>query len=772
MERWMDILLLLGCLALVLAAWTAADTAYAGPPSGPAWARNLPVYETSLDLATPTGKFREFEERVDALKDLGIGIVWFLPVFPRSGNPSDKPPSDSPYCVRDYYEVNPRHGTKEEFRHLVDAIHARGMYAIMDWVPNHTSWGNDLIKTHPEFYKKGPDGRIVHPEPWKDVAQLDYANRELWEYMYQARKYWITQFGVDGFREDVAEAVPLEHWQWLRPKLDALKPVFMLAEADTPRLHPAFDMTYDWTSQVFFYMVARGTWPASSLDRMLDDESLKFPAGAIRMRHLTNHDMSYMQYAWDNRAHLDKNEYEFLEKVPLKEKYKGGDRAFAVLCATLPRGKPMIWNGQELGILAGTPKLKWEDNPYVAFYRALLHAYRRNPAMVEGDFVRIATSRPDAVYAFRRQAGENRVVVAVNLTDKAQQAALEVGGAAGAYTELFAAQGKTLAARENLDLEPWAYRVYVSGTPREGEKNTDWLRNAGYGVFMHFLPGDAKGLALMDKFDVEALARQLESLGAKYFVITLGQNSGYFNSPNAAYGRFTGYAPGERCSSRDLPLDLYRALHARGIKLMLYLPCQTPNADRRAQKAFGLREGPADQPIDVPFARKWAEVIQEWSGRYGDKVAGWWFDGGYKHVGFNEAMARLYADAVKHGNPNAIVTFNPGVQLVRHTQAEDYTAGELNDPFDVVPASRWVAGSQWHALTFLGSTWSHRDVRHPTERWSRWVSSVVAKEGVVTLDMGPNWDSQAGPIGALAEAQMAQVKAIKAAVESIRNHRE
>ncbi len=297
--------------------------------------------------------------------------------------------------------------------------------------------------------------------------------------------------------------------------------------------------------------------------------------------------------------------------------------------------------------------------------------------------------------------------------------------------------------------------------------NTDWFRDARYGVFMHFLPGDAQGLARVAEFDVAALAGQLEAMGARYFVLTLGQNSGYFNAPNAAYDRRTGYAAGERCAVRDLPLALWEALAPKGIRLMLYLPCQTPNQDRRAQKAFGLREGPADQPIDLAFARKWAEVIQEWSDRYGEKVAGWWFDGAYAHVRFNEEIAQVYAQAVKHGNPRAIVTFNPGVKVIRWTHAEDYTAGELNEPFDSIPAARRLEGSQWHALTFLCSSWSGRETRYPAGRWASWVAAVVAKEGVVTLDMGPNWDPRAGPIGALAEEQVAQVNAIKARVARI-----
>lgn len=285
---------------------------------------------------------------------------------------------------------------------------------------------------------------------------------------------------------------------------------------------------------------------------------------------------------------------------------------------------------------------------------------------------------------------------------------------------------------------------------------SDWLNEARIGAFMHFLPGDPASFAKVNDFDVDALADQLEAMGARYFVFTLGQNSGWFNAPNAVYDRVTGYRTGERCSERDLPLELSRALHAKGIRLMLYLPCQTPNRDARAQRAFGLAEGPKDQPIDLAFARRWAEVIHEWSARYGDKVGGWWFDGGYAWVGFNEDIARVYSEAVKSGNPQAIVTFNPGVGLKRHTQAEDYTAGELNEPFDVVPGGRWVDGSQWHALTFLGTTWGRRDVRYPTERWQAWFRKVAEKGGAVTLDMGPNWDPHAGPIGSFAEDQARQ----------------
>ncbi len=298
------------------------------------------------------------------------------------------------------------------------------------------------------------------------------------------------------------------------------------------------------------------------------------------------------------------------------------------------------------------------------------------------------------------------------------------------------------------------------GSAQPAPSRADWLKEARFGVFMHVLPASADDLAKLERFDAEGLATQIASAGGRYLVLTLGQNSGYFNAPNAAYDRITGYAPGERCATRDLPRDLHRALQARGLRLMLYLPCQAPNQDRRAQNAFGLAAGPKDQPIDAHFARQWAEVIAEWSTRYGDAVSGWWFDGGYDSVRFDEEIAGIYAEAARKGNPAATVTFNPGVSLKRHTRAEDYTAGELNEPFGFVPTSRFVDGSQWHALTFVGSHWGARDTRFPAERWREWFEKVVAGGGAVTLDVGPNWDPKAGPIGSIAEAQLAQLRAV------------
>lgn len=315
--------------------------------------------------------------------------------------------------------------------------------------------------------------------------------------------------------------------------------------------------------------------------------------------------------------------------------------------------------------------------------------------------------------------------------------------------------------RRVIVLGSWLAASAAPAAAGECNPATDWMAEAKVGAFMHFLPGEGT-FGLVERFDVACVAEQLAGAGARYFVFTLGQNSGYMNAPNATYERLAGMAPNARCAKRDLPMELAGALKPHGIRLMLYLPCQTPNRDVQAVKAFGVSAEPLnkDRKIDLAFAHKWAQVIQEWSDRYGDSVSGWWFDGGYQWVGFNDAIAAVYAQAAKHGNPKAVVTFNPGVSLKRWTAAEDYTAGELNEPFAAACEGRWLEGSQWQVLTYLGRTWGKRDTRFGDGQWASWVAAVTSKGGCVTVDLGPNYDAAAGPVGAFAGEQLRQLKAI------------
>ncbi|MDO4557443.1 MAG: alpha-L-fucosidase [Planctomycetia bacterium] len=309
-------------------------------------------------------------------------------------------------------------------------------------------------------------------------------------------------------------------------------------------------------------------------------------------------------------------------------------------------------------------------------------------------------------------------------------------------------------------------RVEKWNAPDTRRVDTDWMAEAGCGVFMHFLPGTPEQFAMVDRFDVETLADQLEQIGTKYFVFTIYQNSGWLNAPNVEYDRVLGRKAGDRCAKRDLPMELAGALAKRGIRLMLYVTAQTPNRDPAAQRAYGLKEGAADQPIDVRFAEKWADVFREWSDRYGDKVSGWWVDGCYEWVNFNDEIGEIYSESLRHGNPHAIVAFNPGV-LRNEWATSDYTAGEVNEPLAITIDGRFTVdvGHQRHFLTFLGNAWGRTECRYTSEQWIGWITKIRAQSGAVTLDAHSNMDPALGPIGTLRQEQLEQLKAISAGVK-------
>jgi len=311
--------------------------------------------------------------------------------------------------------------------------------------------------------------------------------------------------------------------------------------------------------------------------------------------------------------------------------------------------------------------------------------------------------------------------------------------------------------------------VTLSLTPVLGAERTDWFHEARWGVMTHYLgapPSSSGGAELtaemwnrqVDAFDAEGLANQLASTGAKYLLFTIGQNSGHYCAPNATYDKLVGITP-SKCSRRDLVADLGEELKKRDIRLLVYLPSGAPAADVEARKKLGWRWGHAGgwqlpgEPVGgrlVEFQRKWEAVIREWSLRWKNDVSGWWIDGCY----FADEMYRFddepnfasFAAALRAGNPEAIVAFNPGVRVpvVVHTKHEDYTAGEVN--LDRLPEAaatcpgRWLerdgAKVQYHILTFLGESWC----RGERPQWGDdkiigLTRQVVEKGGVVTYDV-------------------------------------
>ena len=316
--------------------------------------------------------------------------------------------------------------------------------------------------------------------------------------------------------------------------------------------------------------------------------------------------------------------------------------------------------------------------------------------------------------------------------------------------------------------------------PPEGRR-TDWFARARWGVFMHYmadtvLKGDELTVENWNKavtaFDVNGLADQLGSAGAGYFVLTLGQNSGFFCAPNPTYDRLTGIVP-TKCAKRDLVSDLSAALCARHIRLMVYLPSGAPDRDKDASEALewkpgkyplwtyenGRAKGQDDRLVS--FQRKWEAVITNWSKHWGRKVAGWWFDGCY----YPDAMYRhpeapnfeSFAAAARAGNPDSMVAFNPGVRnpIITLAPEEDYTAGEINEPEKVVCAERAVGRAQFHMLSYLGPSWCQKPPRFKTAQVVAITRGITDKGGVVTWDVPPT-----GGNGLIPEDFLAQLKAV------------
>ncbi|TFG70316.1 MAG: hypothetical protein E4H27_06135 [Anaerolineales bacterium] len=294
---------------------------------------------------------------------------------------------------------------------------------------------------------------------------------------------------------------------------------------------------------------------------------------------------------------------------------------------------------------------------------------------------------------------------------------------------------------------------------------TQWFANCGWGVFCHYLgapPSSDGGAELtaevwnqqVEAFDVDGLANQLETISAPYFFITIGQNSGHFLAPNATYDQYVGIKP-STCSRRDLVADLYEALHPRGIELLVYLPSGAPAADPVAMKRLGWEWGfEGDWPHSwgtqrtgkrlAEFQEKWEAVIREWSTRWGSRVRGWWIDGCY----FADEMYRhnespnfqSLAAALKAGNADSLVAFNPGVltPVICHTEYEDYTAGEIANALPVCPGP-WVERNgkkiRYHILSYLGESWCRGVPRFPDELVSAYTKYIIGKGGVITWDV-------------------------------------
>lgn len=311
----------------------------------------------------------------------------------------------------------------------------------------------------------------------------------------------------------------------------------------------------------------------------------------------------------------------------------------------------------------------------------------------------------------------------------------------------------------------------VSPAAAERENpNTDWFSKAGWGLFVHWLwdvqnAGSrantmGKPQVSLDEwvngFDVEHFADQVKESGAPYVFVTMMQRTRYMIAPNSTYDRLTGYKPGEACSKRDLVLDLADSLEKRGVKLMLYWTGDGPRQDPQAAKGMGGWNG----KVTDAYVQNWADVAAEYSKRYGEKVHGWWVDGCYTHIGYNEKRWGILARGLKAGNPKAIIALNnPSMSHANSSSDfDDFTTGEVN-AFTDVPDSRWRDGKQFHVLSYLGPNWGTPGTRYSADYLTDYVGAVNDAGGVVTIDVAQFRD------GSIDTKQLDVIKAMAAGLK-------
>lgn len=307
--------------------------------------------------------------------------------------------------------------------------------------------------------------------------------------------------------------------------------------------------------------------------------------------------------------------------------------------------------------------------------------------------------------------------------------------------------------------------------------NTDWFRDAGWGLFVHWLwdvqnAGNrantmGKPAISLDEwvngFDTEKFATQVADTGAPYVFVTMMQRTRYLIAPNATYDRLTGYQPGEACSRRDLVEDLYQSLDRRGVKLMLYWTGDGPRQDPQAAEGMGGWHG----KVTDEYVRNWADVAAEYSTRYGTKVHGWWVDGCYGHIGYNDHRWGILAKSLKAGNPKAIIALNnPSMSHANSSSDhEDFTTGEVNH-FTDIPDGRWRDGKQFHVLSHLGPNWGTPGTRYTAAWLTDYVGAVNDAGGVVTIDVAQYRDGSIDP------KQIEVVKDMAAGLKKRGIHRE
>ena len=406
------------------------------------------LYEVNVRQYTPEGTFKAFETHLQRLKDMGVDILWFMPITPIS-KADRKGTLGSYYAVENYTAINPEFGNMDDWKALVKKSHELGFKVIVDWVANHTGADNVWLTNHPDFYVKDKEGKPTFPFDWTDVRQLNYKNPQLVDSMIAAMNFWVKESNIDGFRCDQAALVDSSFWRKCITDLRKNKNVLMLAESEAPWVHEVgFNISYPWKMFHVMEKISAGTRNALSIDSVLTDFDTLFIKDAAFMYFTSNHDENshnkadYGTFAGDKHA------------------------PFAVLTQTIKRSVPLIYSGQEEPFLDSLSffykdTITWGKYQRADFYKTLLNLRKNNTALsTDASFKKIPAGDDKKVYAYVRENDGNKILVVLNLSPDAVEAKLSDASLKGQAENVFLGKPEDVDPSVAFKLNAWGYLVY------------------------------------------------------------------------------------------------------------------------------------------------------------------------------------------------------------------------------------------------------------------------------------------------------------------------
>lgn len=422
----------------------------------PEWSYSAILYEMNIRQFTTEGTFRAASERLPFLRSIGVDAIWLMPIYP-IGEEDRKGSLGSYYSIRDYKGVNPEFGSEADLRDFITKAHALGIKILFDWVANHTARDARWISERPvDWYERDSEGRAKVPWDWSDTAKLNYANREVWRGQIDAMRYWVEQFGIDGFRCDMAMLVPIEFWQEASAELHSIKSdIFMLAEAEEDNLFEgAFNMSYQWNIHHIMCDIAKGARRVWDLRNAMHAERQRYPREAMRLSFTSNHD----ENSWSG-----------------SEQSRFG-RALEVMTAMtflMPSTMPLIYTGQEVGYDHSfaffdrdpIPEELYKEGYATELYRRLADLKHSQRALDSGqrggDVIEIENNAKDCMMTFVREVDGSRVVAIVNLSPYTIHADFRTGIYAGTYRDAISGERVVLDEHVERDIAPWHYQILV-----------------------------------------------------------------------------------------------------------------------------------------------------------------------------------------------------------------------------------------------------------------------------------------------------------------------